>query len=73
VDVVDVLGLNTLLAQLIIAIGLAMVLGNAYAIYKHRKGEGPRGAHGEFRPARAYWLLAVGAVITIWGAASVLS
>ncbi|RPI25487.1 MAG: hypothetical protein EHM57_01470 [Actinobacteria bacterium] len=72
VDVVDVLGLDSLLAQLILAVGLAMVLGNGYAIYKHRKGEGPKGAQGEFRPSRAYWLLAVGAVITVWGGASLL-
>jgi hypothetical protein len=72
VDVVDVLGLDTLLAQLILAVGLAMVLGNGYAIYKHRKGEGPKGVQGDFRPARAYWLLTVGALITAWGAASLL-
>jgi len=72
-DVVDVLGLNSLLAQLILAVGLAMVLGNGYAIYKHRKGETPKGAQGEFRASRAYWLLTVGVVITIWGAASLIA
>jgi hypothetical protein len=73
VDIVDVLGLDSLLAQFILALGAAMVLGNGYAIYKHRKGEGPEGEAGSFRPARAWWLLAVGAVITVWGAASLLT
>ena len=72
-DVVDVLGLNSLLAQLILAVGLAMVLGNGYALYKHRKGEAPKGAQGEFRASRAYWLLTVGVVITIWGSASLIA
>lgn len=72
-DIVDVLGLDALLAQFILALGLAMVLGNGYAIYRNRKGEAPKGIEGSFRPARAYWLLAVGAVITTWGAASLIS
>lgn len=72
-DVVDLLGLDSLLAQFILALGLAMVLGNGYAVYKSRRGEAPKGATGSFRAARAYWLLAVGAVITVWGAASLLS
>lgn len=67
------LGLDSLLAQFILALGLAMVLGNGYAIYKARRGERPKGAQGEFRASRAYWLLGVGAVITLWGAASLLA
>ena len=70
-DVVDILGLDTLLAQFILAVGLAMLIGNAYAVWKNRKGERPEGA-GEFRPVRAYWLMAVGLVISVWGAASLL-
>lgn len=71
-DVVDVLGLDSLLALVILAFGLAMLLGNGYAIYQHRRGRKPKGAGGEFRPARAYWLITVGSLLTIWGAASVL-
>ena len=69
-DIADALGLNTLLSQLILAVGLAMVLGNGYAIYKHRKGEAPKGVQGEFRGSRAVWLLVVGIVLTVWGGAS---
>jgi hypothetical protein len=71
-DAVDVLGLDTLLAQLILALGLAMVGGNGLAIFKSRRGEGPKGATGEFRAARAWWLLAVGLVLAAWGAASLI-
>ncbi len=72
-DVVDLLGLDDLLAQLIGAVGLAMVLGNGWAIIQHRRGRAPEKAEGEFRPARAWWLLSVGVVITAWGAASLLT
>ncbi len=69
-DVVDVLGLNALLAQMILAVGAAMVLGNGYAIYQSKRGRGPENLEGAFRPSRAWWLLGVGALITVWGSAS---
>jgi len=69
-SVIDILGLNDLLAQLILAVGAAMVLGNGFAIYKARKGEAPKGIDGEFRKGRALWLLGVGIFIAIWGIAS---
>jgi len=69
-DVIDVLGLDSLLAQMILAIGAAMVLGNGFAIYQHKRGRAPKGAAGPFRAGRAWWLLGVGAVITVWGIAS---
>lgn len=69
-DFVDLLGLDTLIVQLALAVGAAMVIGNGYAIYQHRRGKAPKGAAGEFRATRAWWLLAVGVLITIWGIAS---
>ncbi len=72
-DAVDILGLDTLLAQMILALGAAMVLGNGYAIYMHKKGKAPARAEGEFRATRAWWLFGVGAVITVWGAASLIT
>ena len=72
-DFIDVLGLNDLLAQMIGAVGLAMVLGNGFAIIQDRRGRRPKDAEGEFRAARAWWLLAVGALITLWGAATLLT
>jgi len=67
---IDILGLNSLLAQLILAVGAAMVLGNGYAIYKARRGEAPQGVEGVFRAGRAWWLLGVGVLIAVWGIAS---
>lgn len=69
-DAIDILGLDVLLAQLVLALGAAMVLGNGYAIYMHRRGRAPAKAEGEFRAARAYWLLAVGVLIATWGGIS---
>lgn len=69
-SIVDILGLNDLLAQLILAIGAAMVLGNGFAIYQARQGKAPKGAEGTFNPVRAWWLLGVGGLIAVWGIAS---
>lgn len=70
---VEILGLDTLLAQLVLAIGAAMVLGNGYAIYQHKQGRRPRGAQGEFRSGRAWWLLTIGVLIALWGGISLLA
>ena len=72
-DVVDLLGLDTLLGQFVLALGLAMVLGNGYAIYQNRRGRKPKDEQGEFGSGRAYWLLAVGLLITVWGAVSLFT
>ena len=72
-DVVDLLGLDTLLAQLILAVGAAMVLGNGYAIFQNKRGRMPEKMQGRFRASRAWWLLSVGAIITVWGIASLAS
>ncbi len=69
----EVLGLDSLLGQFVLALGLAMVLGNGYAIYQNRRGRKPKDEAGEFRAVRAYWLLAVGVLITIWGAVSLFT
>ena len=50
-----------------------MVLGNGFAIWKHRKGEAPDVEGAVFRSSRAWWLLSVGLLITIWGVASLVS
>jgi hypothetical protein len=72
-DVVDALGLDALLGQFVVALGGALVLGNGYAIYKAQRGEAPQGAAAEFRAGRAWWLLAVGAVILLWGLISLIA
>ncbi|NNF64680.1 MAG: hypothetical protein HKN07_10520 [Acidimicrobiia bacterium] len=72
-QITDVLGLDALLAQFILAVGAAMVLGNGFAIWKHRKGEAPAVEGAVFRASRAWWLLTVGLLITVWGIASLVS
>jgi len=72
-SVVDILGLNDLLAQMILAVGAAMVLGNGFAIYQANRGNAPKGAEGQFRAGRAWWLLGVGTLITVWGIASLVT
>lgn len=69
----DIFDFDNLFKQMVLALGAALVLGNGYAIYQHRRGRKPKGATGEFRPARAWWLLAVGVVIGGWGLASMVT
>lgn len=69
-SIVDILGLNDLMAQLILAVGAAMVLGNGFAIFQARRGNAPKGAEGTFNPVRAWWLLGVGVLIAVWGIGS---
>lgn len=71
--ITELLGLDDLLAQMILAVGAAMVLGNGFAIYQHHRGNHPKGETGEFRASRAWWLLGVGALITFWGIGSLVT
>ena len=66
----EILGFDTLFAEMVFAIGLALVLGNAFAWWKHRRGERPDDAAGEYRPGRVLFLMTVGAVMAVWGLAS---
>ena len=69
----EILDLSILIKQVALALGLAMVLGNAYAIIQNRRGKSPKGEDGEFRAGRAYWLLGVGVLIATWGALSLFA
>jgi hypothetical protein len=69
----ELLDLSLLIKQIALALGLAMVIGNGYAIIQHKRGKTPKGESGEFRAGRAYWLLGVGLLIAVWGGVSLLS
>ncbi|MCL1601508.1 MAG: hypothetical protein M3112_08245 [Actinomycetia bacterium] len=69
----EILDLSLLIKQIALALGLAMVIGNGYAIIQHTRGKAPKDESGEFRAGRAYWLLGVGLLIAIWGAVSLLN
>ncbi len=71
--ITELLGLDDLLAQMILAVGAAMVLGNGFAIFQHSRGRHPKGESGKFRAARAWWFVVVGLLITLWGFASLVT
>ncbi|MFQ5966085.1 MAG: hypothetical protein ACE5MI_00575 [Acidimicrobiia bacterium] len=68
----NLLGLDTLIAQVVLALGLALLAGNGWAWMQHRRGKRPAGAQGEFRRNRVLFLLIVGVVLAVWGLASLL-
>jgi len=67
VDFVEIFDLDRLLVLMVLAIGLAMLVGNGFAVWQNHKGNKPKNEGGEFRPSRAYWLIAVGLIMTTWG------
>lgn len=71
----DFIGVDTLLAELILALGLAVVIGNGLAFYKASRGEKPADADeaAEFRPARALFLIGAGLLMAAWGIASLVT
>ena len=71
--VVDIFDFENLLPELVLALGLALVIGNGLAWWKNRRGETPEGVENPgFRRGRVTFLMAVGAVLTVWGAVTLL-
>jgi hypothetical protein len=68
-----IFNLNELLAQLMLALGAALIVGNGFALIQARRGIKPKGLEGDLRLGRAWWLIGVGVVITVWSAASLLA
>lgn len=70
----DIFDFERLFPQLVLAIGLALLVGNGLAWWRHRRGESPRGVeNAQFRPGRVVFLSVVGILLTIWGAATVFT
>jgi len=69
----DILGLDTIVAEMVLGLGLALLVGNLLAWRKHRRGERPAGVTGEFRPGRVRFLSTVGLLMALWGAGSLLA
>ncbi len=66
----DILGLDSILTELVLGIGLAILFGNGFAIYKHLRGERPDDATGDFRTGRVVFLMTIGFVMAVWGGIS---
>lgn len=69
----DILGLDSLVAEMITGLGLALIVGNLLAWRKHRAGQTPAGMTGDYRPGRVRFLLVVGVLMTVWGLSSLLA
>lgn len=70
----DLFDFENLLPELILALGLALLIGNGLAWWKHRRGETPEGIEeAQYRPGRVLFLSAVGTVLTIWGAVTLFT
>ena len=69
----DFLDFENLLPELILALGLALLLGNGAAWWKHRRGEAPSGVEdARYRSGRVIFLSLVGLLLTVWGAVTLL-
>jgi hypothetical protein len=70
---VDIFGLDSLLAQIVLALGAALAVGNGAALVVNRRGGKPRGEEGDLKRSRAWFLLVVGLLMAYWGLASLIS
>jgi hypothetical protein len=72
--VVDILDFDNLLPELALGLGLALLLGNGFAWWKHHRGEAPNQVeHAEYRAGRVGFLSLVGLLMTIWAVASLFN
>jgi hypothetical protein len=73
-DVVDILDFENLLPELVVGLGLALLLGNGLAWWRHRQGRTPKGVEdAQYRPGRVAFLMVVGLLMTTWGAVSLFT
>ncbi len=70
----EFLDIQNLLPELILGLGLALLVGNGIAWWRHRQGKVPEGVEeAQYRPGRVRFLLIVGMIMTVWGAVSLLT
>ena len=69
----DLFDFENLLPQMILALGLALLIGNGLAWWKNRKGESPKEVpDAVYRPGRVRFLMLVGLVLTVWATVTLL-
>lgn len=71
----EILGFDSLFAEMILGIGVALILGNAWAYRQYRKGVRPEGieADAPFNTGRVIWLSVIGVLMSAWGGLSVFT
>lgn len=70
----DIFDFENLLPEMILALGVALVIGNGLAWWKNRKGEAPKGVEdARYRPGRVMFLIVVGVLLTVWGAVTLFT
>ncbi len=66
--------MQNLFPELVLGLGLALLFGNAFAWWKHRRGEAPQGVEeAAYRGGRVVFLMVVGVVMTVWGAVTLFA
>lgn len=70
----DLFDFENLLPEMILALGLALLVGNGLAWWKHRKGESPKDVpDAAYRPGRVGFLMIVGLLLAVWGAVTLFT
>lgn len=65
----DIFDVQNLFPELVLGLGLALLVGNGLAWWKHRRGETPKGVEAaQYRGGRVAFLALVGLLMTVWGA-----
>jgi hypothetical protein len=73
-EVGDIFDFENLLPELVVGLGLALIVGNGLAWWRHRQGRSPQGVENpQYRAGRVVFLMVVGVLMTAWGAVSLLT
>jgi hypothetical protein len=73
-EVGDIFDFENLLPELIVGLGLALLVGNGLAWWRHRQGRAPVGIENpQYRAGRVVFLMVVGVLMTAWGTVSLLT